>query len=66
MIVELNDYKWQYENEVVILIDKKNKKEFTLPISKTNSVSRAFISFRERFRIEQVQKIRDRFRKKAK
>ena len=66
MLVELKDYKWQYENGIVTLVNKKTGAEFPLPISKMDSVSRAFISFRNRYRIEQVEKLCARFKDKVK
>ena len=55
-IRELKYYKWVFDKDKVILVNKKEKKNFVLSMVMADSFSRACISFRNRYRIEQVAK----------
>lgn len=54
----LKDYNWTYENGIVGLLNKKTGDEIKIAIEKIDSLSRACIAFRNRFRIEQNRKTR--------
>ena len=60
---KLKYYEWVYDKGFVILVDKKNDKTFKMSISKGDSFSRALISFKDKYRIEQVAKWKDHLKK---
>jgi hypothetical protein len=56
---ELKYYKWVFEKDKVILVNKKDNTSFILTMALADSFSRACISFRNKYRIEQVIKLRE-------
>jgi len=52
-IRELKYYKWVFDKDKVTLINKKENKHFVLSMPMADSLCRACISFRNRYRIEQ-------------
>ena len=55
-IRELKYYKWVFDKDEVTLVNKKDDKHFILSMPMVDSLCRACISFRNRYRIEQIAK----------
>ena len=55
-IRELKYYKWVFDKDKVIIVNKKNNNTFILSMPMFDSLCRASISFRNRYRIEQGMK----------
>ena len=53
---ELKYYKWIFNENKITLVNKKSGQVFDLSMATADSFSRACISFRNRYRIEQVKK----------
>lgn len=57
-IRELKYYKWVFDNDKIILVNKKlgEKNSFILSMAMADSFCRAYISFKNKYRIEQTMK----------
>jgi hypothetical protein len=53
---ELKDYKWIFEKGTITLINKRNNNKMPLSLAKADSFVRAYISFKNRHRIEQSKR----------
>lgn len=60
---ELKYYKWVFDKDKVTLVNKKNNQNFVLTLALADSFSRAVISFRNTYRIAQVNKWRELLKK---
>ena len=58
---KLKYYEWSYENEKILLLDKKNKNIFELNMAMADSFVRAYISFKNNCRLEREAKLRKNF-----
>lgn len=60
---ELKYFKWVFEKDKIVLVNKRENKSFILTMAMADSFSRAYISFKNKYRIEQVTKWKDLLKK---
>jgi len=63
---KLKYYEWELNNGKVTLYDKRANNKMVVSLAMIDSISRAGISFRNSFRIEQTKKIRKVYNKRIK